>query len=478
MIGHELQIKRKVVRVFTFRGGVHPYDGKDLTKDRAIQDLPAEKLMVFPMVQHLGAPANPTVKRNSRVLVGQIIGEAGGFISANVISSVSGKVKAVEPRTISTGAKVMCVVVENDEEYEAIEGFGEARDYASLSNDEIRQIIKAAGIVGMGGAGFPAHVKLMPGNDEAIDYILINAAECEPYLTSDYRLMLEEPEELIGGLKVLLHMFKNAKAVIGIEDNKPEAIEKLNAAIDDSRISVQALKTKYPQGGERMLISAITGRKVHSKKLPKDVGVIVHNVDTCMSIYRAVAKSTPCISRIVTVTGDAINTPSNFRVINGTSAESIIEASGGFKEGIFRVVAGGPMMGMAQHTMEIPATKGLSALLCLTKKTAAHYDETNCIRCGKCLTACPEQLAPVLMMDDVLRGDYDGFMKHHGMECIECGSCAFICPARRKLTQNFKLGKLEVGKKLRKEAAKKKADEDIKKLLEKKELKDKAEVTA
>ncbi|MDO5695181.1 MAG: electron transport complex subunit RsxC [Eubacteriales bacterium] len=462
--------------MLTFRGGVHPYDGKDLTMNCAIQDLDADDIMVFPMVQHLGAPANPMVKRGERVLVGQIIGEASGFISANVVSSVSGKVKAVEPRVITTGAKVMSVVVENDREYEAVEGYGQPRDWKKLSNDEIRRIIKDAGIVGMGGAGFPANVKLMPGDDEAIEYIIINGAECEPYLTSDYRLMLEEPERLIGGLEILLHMFPNAKAYIGIEKNKPQAIELLEEMTrDNDRIIISPLKTKYPQGGERMLIYAITKRKVHSRKLPKDAGCIVHNVDTCMGIYRAVAESIPSIKRIVTVSGDAVAHPCNFRVYNGTKAQSIIDAAGGYSKTPFRIIAGGPMMGMAQHSMEIPATKNLSALLVFTKKLAAHYDETNCIRCGKCVNVCPEFLAPVIMMNDVQTGDFDGFEKHNGMECIECGSCAYICPARRKLTQNFKLGKLRVGMKRRAEAEKKKKEEAEKKAAEAAAAEDKQE---
>ncbi len=445
--------------MFTFRGGVHPYDGKELTKDKQIVDLPADKLMVFPMVQHLGAPANPTVKKGDMVLVGQIIGEAGGFISANVISSVSGKVKAIEPMVITTGAKVPCVIIENDEKYEKIEGYGQERDYTKLSNDEIREIVKSAGIVGMGGAGFPANVKISPGNDDEIKYIIVNAAECEPYLTSDYRLLVENPDELIGGLKILLQMFKNANAYIGIENNKQDAIDMLNKKVsNENKISVVPLKTKYPQGGERMLISAITKQKINSRKLPKDVGCIVHNVDTCMSIYRAVAKNIPSHYRIVTVTGDSIKDPNNFRVQNGTKAQSIIDAAGGFIGEPFRVIAGGPMMGMAQHTMEIPATKNLSALLCLSKDKAANYEATNCIRCGKCVNVCPEFLAPVIMMEDVEKNDFDSFAKHNGMECIECGSCAYICPARRKLTQNFKLGKFKVAQKRREQMAKEAKD--------------------
>lgn len=441
--------------MFTFRGGVHPYDGKELTMDKAIVELPADDLMVFPMIQHLGAPATPTVKRGDRVLVGQVIGEASGFISANVISSVSGKVKSIGPVVITTGAKVNAVTVENDGLYEKIDNYGQDRDYTKLSNDEIREIIKNAGIVGMGGAGFPANVKVSPGNDDEIKYIIINGAECEPYLTSDYRLMLENADELVGGLKILLQMFKNADAFIGIETNKTDAINKLTELTkNEAKIKVCPLKTKYPQGGERMLINAITKLSINSRKLPKDVGCIVHNVDTCMSIYRAVAKNIPSHYRIVTVTGDAVNNPCNYRVQNGTKAMSIIEAAGGFKDNVFRVIAGGPMMGMAQHTMEIPATKNLSALLCLSREKAANYESTNCIRCGKCVNVCPEFLAPVIMMEDVEKEDFDQFEKHNGMECIECGSCAYICPARRKLTQNFKLGKFKVAQARRERQAK------------------------
>lgn len=443
--------------MFTFRGGVHPYDGKDLTKDKMIIELPTDNIMVFPMSQHLGAPANPVVKKGDRVLVGQIIGEAGGFISANVISSVSGKVKAVELRTISTGYEVMCVVVENDMQFETVENYGVERDYTKLTNDEIRAIVRNSGIVGMGGAGFPADVKLSTGNDDAITDIIINGSECEPYITADYRLMLEKSDDLISGIKILLQMYKNASVHIGIENNKPDAIKILQEkCINEERISVKPLKTKYPQGGERMLIYAITGRKINSKKLPKDVGCIVINVDTIISIYRAVALQIPLHYRVVTVSGDAIKEPNNYRVQNGTSVESLLNAAGGFSKPPYRLIAGGPMMGTAQYSADIPTTKGLSALLCMSADAISDYEATNCIRCGKCVDVCPEFLAPVIMMEDVENSEFDLFEKHNGMECIECGSCAYICPARRKLTQNFKLGKAKVMQKRRMLQAKEK----------------------
>ena len=299
----------------TFRGGVHPYEGKELSKDLPIKTVMPKGDMVFPMSQHIGAPATPVVEKGDKVLVGQKIGEASGFISANICSSVSGTVKAVEPRMLLNGSKATCVIIENDGEYTGIEGLGEDRDYTKLSNDEIRNIVKEAGIVGMGGAGFPTNVKLTPKEPDKIDYILVNGAECEPYLTSDYRQMLECPEEIIGGLKVILKLFDKAKGVIGIEDNKPDAIEKMKqAAQGESRIEVMPLKTKYPQGGERTLISAITGRKIYSAKLPADAGCIVDNISTVIAIYRAVCKQTPLITRVMTLTGDAFKTPINVNV--------------------------------------------------------------------------------------------------------------------------------------------------------------------
>ena len=315
----------------TFKGGVHPYEGKELSESKPIQVLMPKGELVFPLSQHIGAPANPLVKKGDQVLAGQIIAEAGGFISANVVCSVSGTVKAVEPRRVANGAMVNSIVVENDGEYKTVEGVGEDRDYTKLSKEEIRKIVKDAGIVGLGGAGFPTHVKLTPKDDSKIDYVIVNGAECEPYLTSDYRLMMEEPEKIVGGLKVILQLFENAKGVIGIENNKPEAIKKLQELVkDEPKITVCELLTKYPQGGERSLIYAVTGRKVNSSMLPADAGCIVDNVDTVLSIYNAVCKSTPLMRKIITVTGDAIANPQNFNVKLGTNYEELIEAAGGF----------------------------------------------------------------------------------------------------------------------------------------------------
>ena len=437
----------------TFKGGVHPYEGKELSENKPIQVLMPKGEMVYPMSQHIGAPAKPLVKKGDKVLAGQKIGEAGGFISANVICSVSGTVKAVEPRRVASGAMVNSIIVENDGEYQTVEGLGADRDSSRLSKQEIRDIIKEAGIVGLGGAGFPTHVKLTPKNEEAIEYVLVNGAECEPYLTSDYRLMLEEPEKLVGGLKVILQLFDKAKGIIGIENNKPEAIKKLRELTkDEPRIEVCELLTKYPQGGERSLIYAVTGRKVNSSMLPADAGCVVDNVDTVISVYMAVCKSTPLMRRVVTVTGDAIANPQNFQVKTGINFQELVEAAGGFKTEPEKLIAGGPMMGMALFDLNIPVTKTNSALLCMTKDQVAANEPTACIRCCKCVEVCPSHIVPVMMMKAALKGDCEAFEKLNGMECVECGSCAFICPARRPLTQAFKEMRKTVAANRRKKA--------------------------
>ncbi len=423
----------------TFKGGIHTYEGKELSENKPVQVLQPKGEMVFPLSQHIGAPAKPLVAAGDQVLVGQKIGEAGGFISACVISSVSGTVKTIEPRMVANGSMVMSIIVDNDGKYQEAEGFGKQRDPKSLSKEEIRDIVKEAGIVGLGGAGFPTHVKLTPKDETKIDTIIVNGAECEPYLTSDYRMMLEEPESIIKGLNIILQLFDNAKGVIGIEDNKPEAIKVMTELVkDEPRITVCPLKTKYPQGGERALIYAVTGRKINSSMLPADAGCMVDNVDTVISIYNAVAKSTPLIRRIVTVTGDAIANPQNYNVRTGTNYAELLEASGGFKTEPEKVISGGPMMGQALFNMNIPVTKTSSALTCMSKDEVALSAPTACIRCGRCVNVCPSRVVPQMMMQAAMRSDIDTFVKLDGMECCECGCCAYACPAKLPLTQAFK----------------------------------------
>ena len=304
---------------------------------------------------------------------------------------------------------------------------------------------------GVEAQSFPTHVKLTPKDENAIDYVIVNGAECEPYLTSDYRMLIEEPEKIVGGLKVILQLFDNAKGVIAIENNKPEAIKKLTEMVkDEPKITVCPLLTKYPQGGERSIIYAVTGRKVNSSMLPADAGCIVDNIDTVASIYNAVCKTTPLIRKIITVTGDAIAEPQNFEVRLGTNYQRLVEAAGGFKQEPEKMISGGPMMGQALFSLDIPVMKNSSALTCFTKDQVAAFEPTACIRCGRCVEACPGNLMPQKMAQAAMHNDYDAFVKLNGMECYECGSCTFVCPARRPLTQTFKQARQYVAAQRRK----------------------------
>ncbi len=422
----------------TFKGGIHPYEGKELTENKPVTEYLPKGDLVFPLSQHIGAPAKPVVKKGDPVLAGQLIAEAGGFVSANIHSSVSGTVKAIEPRLTSAGNKVNSIVIENDGEFKSVEYKGNDTPVSELDKGVILDAIKQAGIVGMGGAGFPTHVKLSPKEPEKIDTIIVNASECEPYLTSDYRRLIEQGDGVIEGLRLALAIFPGAKGIIAVEDNKPEAIRLLTEKLaGDDKIAVHSMKTKYPEGAERQLIYANTGRYINSKMLPADAGCIVHNVDTVFAICEAVRKGKPLIERIVTVTGDAINNPGNFRILVGTSYQELIEAAGGFKTTPEKIISGGPMMGKAIYTTELPATKGSSAILCLTKDEVQEYEPSACIRCGRCISVCPGRVRPELLCNLAERGDIEGFLAHEGMECCECGCCSYVCPAKRHLTQTI-----------------------------------------
>lgn len=437
----------------TFKGGVHPFDGKDMSKDKPVTEYLPKGEMVYPLSQHIGAPAKAVVAPGDEVLAGQIIGEASGFVSANVVSSVSGRVKAIEPRMLVTGVISDSIIVENDGEYKTVEGLGTPRDYTQMTKEEIREAIKAAGIVGMGGAGFPTHVKLTPKDDGAIDYVIVNGAECEPYLTSDYRMMLEEPERIVTGLKVILSLFERARGVIAIEENKPEAIKRLKEVVQgEERIEVRPLRTKYPQGAERNLIYAVSGRKLNSKKLPADMGCVVSNTDTVISVGMAVCEQTPLMRRVVTVTGDAIADPRNFSVKTGTNYAELVEAAGGYVCEPEKVIAGGPMMGNALTTLDVPVTKTSSALLALGKDAVAEFEPSACIHCGRCVRVCPSGLVPQKMRESCERYDLDLFEKLYGMECYECGSCTYACPAKLPLTQSFKQARKAVADRRRQAA--------------------------
>ena len=436
---------------FTFRGGIHPDDGKAMSKDKPIREVLPKGELVYPLSQHIGAPAKAIVAKGDHVLAGQKIAEAGGFVSANIFASVSGTVKAIEARLGVAGGMQESIVIENDGLYEEVE-FSPERKLADISGKEIIEIIKEAGIVGMGGAGFPTHVKYMPKDPSAIDHIIVNCAECEPYLTSDYRRMMEEPDKLIGGLKIILKLFDNAHGILAVEDNKPDCISLLKQMTkNDPQITVKALKTKYPQGAERQLIYATTGRKINSSMLPADVGCIVDNVDTVVAIYRAVTEGRPLMERIVTVTGDAVANPRNFRVPIGMSYQELLDVAGGFKQDPEKIICGGPMMGFGMFDLNVPTTKTSTALLALTQDDVSAMEPSPCINCGRCVEACPGRIVPSLLATYAEHFDEESFVEHNGMECCECGCCSFVCPAKRPLTQEIKsMRKIQLAKKKKK----------------------------
>ena len=423
--------------LLTFKGGVHPNDGKSLAKDQPIKELLPVGDLVYPLSQHIGAPANPVVAVGDRVLKGQKIAEAGGFVSAPIYASVSGTVKAIEPHFNATGSKVNCIVVENDGAYEEAEHLPE-KSLEELSKEEILERIGEAGIVGMGGAGFPTRVKLSPKEPEKIDYVIANCAECEPYITADYRRMLESTEDLVNGMRVVLKLFDNAKGIFGVEDNKKDCIAALREAVkDEPRMEVMELQTKYPQGGERQLIYATTKRAINSKMLPADAGCVVDNVETMIGISNAVLRGIPSMERVVTVSGDAVAQPSNFKVLFGTNQQELVDAAGGFTSEPEKIISGGPMMGFSMFTLDTPITKTTSSILGFKEDIVSKQQTSACINCGRCVDACPIRLIPSRLADHAEHHAEEAFVKLEGLECIECGSCSYVCPARRQLKQSI-----------------------------------------
>lgn len=423
----------------TFRGGIRIKDGKELSKNKPITVLFPKGDAVYPLSQHIGVPAKPIVAVGDKVSVGQRIAEAGGVVSAHVISAVSGTVKAIEERLTATGDVCESIVVTNDGAFSTVEGFGAKREYGTLSKEEIRQYIKEAGIVGLGGTGFPTHVKLTPKRDDAIAYVIVNGTECEPYLTADDRLMREEGKKIVEGLKILLRLFENAKGLIVIGDDKKEALAVMSDLVKkEARIAVKIVKAKYPQGAERKVIQAVTGRKMNSSMIPVDIGCIVHNVETVLAVYRAVAESVPFIRRVVTVTGDGVEAPQNFLVCIGTSYEELLAAAGGKKEEAKLCVAGGPMRGTVLVETEAPVTKNVGAVVVLSEKKVGELMTSPCIRCGRCISVCPGGLVPQKLLKRAEASDKEGFVRMGGMECCECGSCSYTCPAGRPLSGTLK----------------------------------------
>ena len=425
--------------LFTFKGGVHPYEGKELSAEKPVEAIKPGKELVYLLSQHIGAPAKPIVAKGDRVLVGQKIAEAGGFVSAPIHASVSGTVSRIEKRKNATGGYVDAIVIENDDLYESV-SFEEA-DPEALSREEILNRIREGGVVGMGGAGFPTAVKLSPKDPSVVDHILVNGSECEPYLTSDYRCMLEFPEKIVGGLEIILKLFKpECKGVICIEDNKPKAIEVMRkAAAGKSRISVAVMKTKYPEGAERCLINAITGRYVNSRMLPADAGCVVDNIDTVIAVYEAVKYGRPVIDRVFTVSGDAPVNPRNFRVPVGMNYAEIIEAEGGFKSTPEKVISGGPMMGFALYDLNIPVTKTSGAITAFLQDEVSRSTPSACINCGRCVKGCPARLLPCRLADFAEHNDEKSFEEYYGLECVNCGSCSYSCPAKRPLAAEINM---------------------------------------
>ena len=434
----------------TFRVCVHPREHKELSRKAALRVFDAKGEMVFPRAQHIGKPAKAIVKKGDPVLVGQRIAEADGFVSANVICSCSGTVKAVEKRRTISGAMQECVVVDNDGQYTETGTFGTREEIDGIANGEILRRVADAGIIGLGGAGFPTHVKLAPKDPLAIKYLIANGAECEPYITCNDQLMRGYAKDIVEGMEIVLKLFPNAQGVIAIENNKPEAIAAMQkAAAGHKRIRVLSLRTKYPQGGERSLIKVIAGIDYSITKLPADVGCIVDNVGTILAIGRAVLYREPLFRHVMTVTGEAVREPSNFIARDGTSFQELIEAAGGIKEGVEakKIISGGPMMGIAVSSTEVPITKTTNAITVLTEDPveAAEKKMTACLHCGRCTTVCPNGLMPQMMADAVEAGDFERYEKKLcGLDCISCGSCTYICPAKRPLTQTFKQTKAEI----------------------------------
>ena len=429
---------------YKFRGGVHPNPNKELSKDKPFVTLLPKGEMVYPLNMHIGKPSKPVVKKNDEVRVGQLIAEADGFVSANVYASVSGKVKAIDRRMTGASVPAECIVVTNDGLYTPVEGLGDKTDYRTLTKAEILDKVKWAGIVGLGGAGFPTHVKLAPKDPSEIRWIIANGAECEPGITCDDRLMQEHPEWVVDGVRIVLQLFDNARGVIAIEENKPEAIAAIEKAVEgDDRISVLRLAVRYPQGGERNLVHAVTGMYMGSGALPASLGCIVDNVWTLASIYKAVCENTPLFEKGFTVTGEGANAPGNFIIRIGTSVAEVLEAAGGMKEETKKALLGGPMMGLAIPGTNVPLVKANNALYLMTEDEVelAEAEQTNCIRCGRCIRSCPMGLAPQQMMLAAKRGDLDRFIALHGLDCIQCGCCTYTCPARQPLVPTFKLFK-------------------------------------
>jgi len=439
-------------------GGVHPQDNKKYSAHQAIQSVPLPKQAIIPLAQHIGAPAVPCVEKGDKVLVGQLIAQASGFVSANVHSSVSGTVSKIDTVVDAWGLRMPAIFidVEGDEWMPEIDCSTALNTVGNYDGKDIIEKVKAAGIVGLGGACFPTHVKLMPPPGKKAEVLIVNGVECEPYLTCDHQLMLEHGEEILVGIKLLMKALGIQRAIIGIEKNKPDAIQHMQRlTAKQMGMSVMPLNLKYPQGGEKQLIEACIGRQVPSGALPIEVGAVVDNVATVYAVYQAVQKNMPLISRVMTVTGKSVERPGNYLVRFGTPLEDVVAMAGGVPEDTGKIIGGGPMMGRAMNNIAMPANKRVSGLLFMPEDQARRFEPENCIRCGKCVDACPMGLEPYLLAKQANLQMWDEMEDHAVMDCIECGCCLYSCPSHRPLLDYIRMGKAQVGGIIRARAAKK-----------------------
>ena len=430
----------------TFKGGVHPPESKSLTSDKPIKTLGLPDVVILPLQQHIGAPLEISVEPGEKVKVGSIVAKPTGFVSVPLHSSISGEVKSVSDQMHPTGVRMQAVTIERDGEDTWEELKADSRPYRELSADELKQRIQDAGIVGLGGAGFPTHVKLSPPEGKTIDTFILNGSECEPYLTADHRQMIERTEELVEGVRMIVRILGNQRTVIAIERNKPDAIEALEnlCGKEEDGFEVVGLKTKYPQGGEKQLIEALTGREVPSGGLPMDVGCLVQNVSTVLAVYDAVTGSRPLVEKVVTLTGSAVKNPGNYLVRVGTPVEEVIkQVEGEVPENLGKVIMGGPMMGIALPSLDVPVLKGTNGLVLLADPVPEVFHQP-CIRCGSCVDVCPTRLVPCELAVFAENEHWGKCREYFVKDCIECGSCSYTCPAGRNLVQLIRYGKYAV----------------------------------
>ncbi len=431
---------------FRFKGGIHPAYNKEKTAAKSIEELPAPAIAVIPLLQHIGATCTPLVSVGDTVNMGQMIGNSLSPLSSPIHSSVSGKVIAIEPHWHPSGVKVKSIVIENDRQDRldpsCVPFKGEITD---LTSEEIIEYAKRAGVVGMGGAAFPLHVKLKNAIENNIETLIINGAECEPYLTADHRGMLEYPRAITGGIQLIMHCLNKNTAILAIESNKSDAIATMEATCEGTGITVEILPTKYPQGGERQIIKAVTGREIPPGKLPLDIGCAVFNIDTCASLFRAVYKGLPLIRRVVTVSGPSVITPKNLLTRVGTPYSEVFDFCGGFRDNPYKIINGGPMMGSAQHTLDCPVTKSTTALLAFSGTDDESFSpDPVCIRCGRCINVCPMNLMPSMIYKHAMAGEFSDCKKLNVTDCIECGCCSYACLGKLYLVQAMRMAKANI----------------------------------